>query len=183
MLEKWPLMQCTEEEKIQWFKDSVGSTIGKITLTGDRVEEIVVVDELYDTAAAALEDIPLPSEFPDQPNVSREQLERDFAAYCKQLVIRTATVEQLAIPDMTLSPEFVFIRPITSKMKIQGFLDQWDRSIGFSEGLRSMGCPLEFSLEDKKLIFGMTHMMNCLAMQSSRQTMTPSNVNMFTMDR
>lgn len=176
-------MTCSEEEKIQWFKDTIGSTIGKITLTGDRVEEIILVDELYDVAAEALSNMSLPADFPDQPNIPREQLEKDFALYCKQIMLRTATVEQLAVGD-DVSPELIFIRPVTSRMKFQGFLDHWDKSIGFSEGLQRMQCPFEYSPDEKKMLFGFAHLMNCMAMQS-RQMMANApagNPDMFKMD-
>jgi len=176
-------MTCTEEEKIQWFKDTIGATIGKITLSGDRLEEIILVEELYDIAAEALSDMPLPADFPDQPNVTRDQVERDFTAYCKQVTLRTATIEQLTVPDEDLSPEYLFIRPVTSKMKFQGFIDHWDRGIGFTEGLRAIGCPFDYSPEEKKMMFGFAHLMNCLSIQANKQAQMPSgNVDMFNMD-
>lgn len=175
-------MTCTEEEKTQWFKDTVGSTIAKITLSGDRVEELILVDELYDAASEALSNMPLPAEFPDQPNIPRENLEKDFAAYCNTIIIRTATVEQLAIAE-DVSPEIQFIRPVTTKMKFQGFLDHWDRSLGFSETLARMQCPFEFSPEEKKMLFGFAHLMNCIAMQSKQMSNAPAgNPEMFKMD-
>ncbi len=68
----------------------------------------------------------------------------DFATYCKQIIIRTATTDKLAVPDDNVSPELIFIRPITSRMKFNGFLETWDRSIGFTESLRAMGVPFDF---------------------------------------
>lgn len=171
-------MSCTEEEKIQWFKDTIGPTIAKITLTGDRVEEIIVADDLFDIAATALLEMPLPADFPDQANIPREQVQTDFADYCRQIKVRTATIEQLAIPDDTIAPEHLFIRPITAKMKVQGFVEQWDRSLGFTETLRGMGCPFDFSLEEKKMLFGFAHLMNCISMSAARQ-MPDAPVEMF----
>lgn len=173
-------MQLTDEEKVQWFKDTIGPIIGQITKTGDRVEEIVVVDELYETASDALSEIDLPADFPDQPNITREQLANDFRAYCNQIMIRTATIDHLAVPDETIPPELIFIRPITSKMRINGFIDSWDRSVGFTEGLKQIGCSFDFAPEEKKLLFGFAHLMNCISQQAARQnSMHPGQVNMF----
>lgn len=182
-LENWPLMKCTDAEKIEWFQNVVGANIAKITLSGDRVEELVVVDELYETAADAMNSMPLPESFPDQENVTRDQLARDYAEYCKQIVIRDATIEQLALPEDT-SPEFLFIRPITARMKINSFIDQWDRSMGFTEGLRAMNTPFDYTLEEKKLIFGLGHLMNCFASQHNKMmnVSSPTNANMFKLD-
>lgn len=176
-------MTCTEEEKIQWFNDTVGSTIAKITLTGDRVEEIVVVDDLYDVAAEALTNISLPADFPEQEGVSRDQLSQNFADYCKQIMIRTATVEQLSIPDETIPVDQIFIRPVTTKMKFQGFINQWDQATGFTESLRAMGTPFDFSLEEKKLFYGISVLLNCLAANNNSTREIPaSSENMFTME-
>lgn len=174
-------MKCTQEEQSEWFNDTIGSLIAKITLSGDRVEEIVVVDELYDVAAETITKINLPTDFPDQANITRDQLARDFSSYCSQIVLRTATSEQLAVVD-DISPELIFIRPITSKMKVTAFVEQWDKSIGFSETLKMMGTPFEYSFEDKKMLFGIAHLMNCMGAQSNRQmAAAPGNVNMFEM--
>lgn len=184
-LESWPLMSLDESDKIQWFKDTIGATIGKITLTGDRVEEIIVADDLYDAAAEAMLDMPLPADFPDQPGVTRDQLERDYAAYCKSILVRTATIEQLAIPETeNVAPEMQFIRPITSRMKVQGFLEHWDKTIGFTETIRMAGCPFDYTVEEKKLIFGITQALNCVAatsMKHSQQQLPKDKVNMFEM--
>lgn len=181
-LKNWPLMECSEAEITEWFKETVGPTIAKITLSGDRVEELIIVDELYDAATEALNNMPLPADFPEQPNVTKDQLERDFADYCKAIVVRTATVEQLALQDESISPEILFIRPVTTKMKFQGFLEHWDRQLGFSEGLRMLQCPFDYTPEEKKMLFGFAHMMNCLATQAKNAANQPGNVDMFKMD-
>jgi hypothetical protein len=175
-------MECTEEQKTEWFKETIGPTIAKITLSGDSVEELIIVDELYDAATEALNSMPLPADFPQQQNVTKDQLERDFADYCKQITIRTATVEQLALQDESISPEILFIRPVTTKMKFQGFLEHWDRQLGFTEGLRMLQCPFDYTTEEKKMLFGFAHMMNCLAMQARNAANQPGNVDMFKMD-
>lgn len=179
-LENWPLMSCSDEEKVQWFRETYSALIAKITLEGDRVDEIIVVDNLYDTASEALNEMPLPKDFPDQ-NVPREQVERDFTAYCKTIRIRTATFEQLAQFDENASPDQQFIRLLTVGMKMTGFIESWDRSLAFSEGLAQMGCPFNFSFDEKKLIFGLSHLMNCLALQAAKQSQESTNVEMFKM--
>ncbi len=159
-------------------------TIAKITLSGDRVEEILLVDELYDVAAEALTNMPLPLDFPEQPNITREQVEKDFSGYCQQIMLRTATIEQLAIPDDNISPEYLFIRPVTTKMKFQGYIEHWDRALCFTKGLRANQCPFDYSLEEKKLLFGLAQHLNCMASsQVSQYSAGPTgNANMFNMD-
>lgn len=171
-------MTCTEEEKIQWFKDTVGDTIAKVLLQGDTVDELIVVDQLYDCAAEALADMPLPTSFPEQQNLTREQLASNFTAFCKGIVLRTATHEQLAVVNEDLPPELIFIRPVTRGMKVHSFIESWDNQIGFSAGLKQSNCPFEFSFDDKKLLFGFSYLMSCL----SANAQEPAQPEMFKMN-
>jgi len=175
-------MSCTEEEKVQWAKDNLSSTISKFALSGDRVEEIVVVDDLYDTICTALTDVPLPLDFPIQENMTRDQIERDFKQYCSMVVVRTASIDQLALPDESIAPDVLFIRPVTSRMKYQGFIDQWDRSVGFSQALRAMGCPFEFSPDEKKLIMGLTMALGSMMQQAAGNNMPTATPDLFKID-
>lgn len=153
--------------------DFIVPTIAKITLTGDQVDEIIVIDSLFDVINEALKTAALPDEFPDQQGVTRERLAEDFREFCASITVRTANVDQLAIPDTDEVSEFMqFIRPITKKMKHQAFLEQWDRSIGFTETIRSMGCPFEFSVEEKRMLYGIAGLLNAISLNSNRQMQT-----------
>lgn len=167
------------------MKDTVVPQIAKITLQGDRVEEIIVVEDLYDVVAEAMESAPLPTDFPDQQGIARDQVEVDFREYCKSIVIRTAAIEHLAVPDPeSIPPEVQFIRPVTMSMKIQGYIEHWDGAIGFTESLRVTGCPVSFTFNEKKMIFGLLHAMNLVATMQARQVQTAGGgkVQMFDMN-
>ncbi len=155
--------------------------IAKITLNGDRVEELIVVDELYDAVAEAMDDAPLPNDFPDQEGIPKEQVEADFKEFCKSIAVRSCSLEQLVTPNPdAIPPEVQFIRPVTMGMKIQGYIEHWDAAIGFSESLKQTGCPISFSFNEKKMLFGIAHLLNVLAANQARQVQAANNgVQMF----
>ncbi len=179
-LDNWPLMSCSHEEKVEWFRDVIGARITQVLLSNDRVTEIVVVDDLYDVASEALEDMPLPDSFPDQQNITRDQLAREFSNFCKGLVIRTATLESMYTENDDVPPDLQFIGLVTEGMRIRRFIEDWDRSIGFTAGLRAVGCPFNFSFEELKLLFGFSHLMRSIAQRVGEGYQPqPENANEF----
>lgn len=180
-LDQWPLLKCEKTEQIDWFQKTILPQVIEISKQGDRLEELLVVDELFDIASEALEDAQLP-EGVTQEGINQDQLEQDFKQYCKTILIRAVSSDRLAQPEaQNLPPEVQFIRPITFGMKLQSYVEQWDEAIGFTNTLRQTGCPVSFNFTEKKMLFGIAHLLSCLGNQQKIQT--PNTNNLFTLDK
>jgi hypothetical protein len=179
-LETWTLLQKSKEEQVQWFKDTYTKRISDVTLQNDVVEEIIVVDELFETANAALADLVLPEDFPVPAGIDREKVVSDFKEYGANLNVRVAPIEHLAIQDpAALAEEEQFVRIITNGMKVRSYIEHWDAAISFTDSLRQTGSPVNFTFEEKKLIFGIIHGMNCVASTQAKQVQTSGTPQMY----
>lgn len=182
-LESWFLLQLNKEEQLQWVSDYIVPKIAQITLSSqDRVEEVVVVEQLFDLVSEALQTAELSDaviksvitvpENTELPQDTINKIREDFSAYLKQLKVRTALIDHLIVSE-DVSPDVQFIRLVTYKMRVQGFMQQWDQQIGFSQSLQSMGCPFAYNFDEMKMIFGVYHALSLFASNQAPQSESP----------
>lgn len=161
MWNDWAVPKLPEEDRRRWLQDTLVASIAQVVFKNDRVDEVVIIPDLYDDVTAVLADAKLPATFPPQEGIPKEQIEREFAAYCKGIVVRTATIEQLSTAEaMNIPPESIFIRLITANMKMVAFLDEWDKSNGLTASLLSMGSTILPSANERRLLFLFSHLMD-----------------------
>lgn len=169
-LDNWAVMQMTDEQKSQWMQDNVISQIAQISAAGDLVEEVIVLDELYEVLSIALDEAKLPDKFPDQEGLDRAQVAEEFQKFCRSILVRSTTLASLNLENIDDVEDVVlFIRPVTRSMRTNGFLDSWDQSIGLSQLLRSRGCPFLPTPNEKKLLFMISQMFDAMALSHQRQ--------------
>ena len=179
-LQNWTVLQKSEEDKVVWVKEFILPKVIQISMTEDRVEDIITIDELYSAVNTALNEATLPADFPEQSGVTREQVEKDFSDFCKTITVKVATADNLSVPDQDIDPGLVYVRLITYNMKQQSFLESWDQSIGFTAGLRSKGYPILPTMNEKRLLFFFLQMINTVSEQSQKiQAATAADMNLF----
>jgi hypothetical protein len=159
----------TQEEQKTWFETHLIPRVANFSLQGDVVEEIYIVDELFDVVAEVLSNASLPEDFPLN-GMDKEFANENFRTYCSQnIVLRPARLDQLAIPNVEIAPEMQFLRIQTTGMKLRQFLDHWDGELGFTESLKMRQIPVVPSYEDKKILFLLTYLLEHIATKAQQQ--------------
>lgn len=167
--ESWEFPKKTKLEQIEWFQENVIREIAYVTLnsinspTPDRVEEVIVHEDLIEVVNEAMHNAVLPDDV-EQPGVTREQLATEFASFCKSIPVRAYPLDKFVLPvEANLPAENQFIRIITTTLRTAAILDRWDQSIGFTQSLIQRGTPILPTLEEKKMLFFLHQLLSLVA--------------------
>lgn len=175
-LANWALTKMEKSEQEKVLSKYLLEGILEATSKGDHVEEIIVHNQIFELVAGILQSPNVPEDFEIKESAELEQ----FLAYTARIAIRSAATEQMIIPDYagTIPEEVQFVRLITSMMRRQAFIEQWDRSIGFSQFLRSRNIPLP-NPQDKGLLMYISFFNEMIQEKASKiqmATSTPNNL-------
>ena len=175
-LANWALTKMEKSEQEKVLSKYLLEGILEATSKGDHVEEIIVHSQIFELVAGILQSPNVPEDFEIKESAELEQ----FLAYTARIAIRSAATEQMIIPDYagTIPEEVQFVRLITSMMRRQAFIEQWDRSIGFSQFLRSRNIPLP-NPQDKGLLMYISFFNEMIQEKASKiqmATSTPNNL-------
>jgi hypothetical protein len=166
-LDNWAILKLPVEEQVQWFKDTVVPSVAAVSANKDRVEEIIVVENLLDVASEAMQDCQLPADFPDQKGVSREQLANDFKNYCKEIMVRGVPVDQMVLVE-DVAEDYQFIRLISFNARKNHFLQHWDNQLGVTRSLAEKGIAIIPTPEQLEQMFLFVHVIQCATEQQSK---------------
>lgn len=184
LLENWDILKLPKEERVAYFSNYLIGKILAITDAQDQVENIVVAESLFEDIDEALGSLTLPDTIKLPEGMTMEQAEQEFKQYCELISIQTVSTDQLAHPDMESRPlEETFIHITTTRMKHRGFLNYWDNSLGITSRLSAMGCPIQPSEGERRMLFLLFHMMSCMdaarAEAAAHHEETKSKVQLF----
>lgn len=182
-LENWPLLnELSHKEQLDTVRDFVCSKIVNISQQGDLVQEVYVVDAVYDLVVEALQSPILPEEFevkaPDGTSVSREILVSDFDTYCKGLTVRPTSFDNLIKPEATELEQFIYF--VTGAVRRRNFLDSWDEGIKLSETIRSNGYPGMPTYEQKELLYFFMETFKAVTRSEMQAQMNQSKIELAT---
>jgi len=153
--DNWDLPKKTFEEQVEWFQENTIAIIARTGASGDKVEEISLPGELYEALSEALENPRLPSDINVGDNTP-EQAQGVLLDWCKDIILRSALVDQMAVPKEyheQLPPEIQFIRIITMMRRQQALMDQWDEAMGLTQISQSVPGVTPFTFNEKRLAF------------------------------
>ena len=178
-LNNWDLPKKSLNEQIEWVQENIIPRVAMAMIENDVVEEIRVVDNLYEAVVTALGDAKLPSNVPVNESIPIEQVEQIFKETCARIVVRSGSVDQFALPEDVQAPEEQqFIRMISRNSKQAAFIESWDQSIGFSEGLKMYGQAVPIpSYGEKRLAFFMFHLLQMMGNVEERRRAATNTPN------
>jgi len=144
----------------------------------DLVEEVYVLDTLYDVMVEALGALELPDTFPDQPGMSREQMQSEFSSYCARIIVHPTSFEKLVTPGINEYDQF--IKFVTTNYKKSEFIRYWDQELQFTENLKAKGIPITPTYEQMEMIYLFLHAFECTTMKQMQDQQMKQKIELAT---
>lgn len=169
----WPLLQESQPDQTIWFQQMIIPQIVRVLLSDDEVDEVIVLEDLAPAAQEAFSNpsisLDLLVNLAPQFSAQAEDLKEKLEAFIPNIPIKAEIVDKLVNPMvLNLDPEILFVRIVTASVKERGYIDYWDQQIGFSRSLGERGIPVKFSYDQRKLLFGLAHLLFALNDQKSK---------------
>ncbi len=169
--QNWEIQKLPPEAQTEALRKFLSHALTSLIFGNrDTVEEVVVVEDMYQQAADALETAELPQEIQLPDGVNRADIETQFKTAVNNVLLRSMSLESINVPEGTdlekVPDNLLFIQIKTRGLKEFGALQRWNADLGYSDYV-SQTAGILVSNEELRLVFLFSKLLELLTIKSA----------------
>lgn len=178
--ESWGLHTKPLEEQVAEINRFLIPGLAFEISKGQRFEEVIVPEELFQATVEAFQNPLLPSSEDPEEQQMLEQTAPLMKAAIAQIMVKHGPLEQFfaRVDYMQAPPEMHFFRFATVGTRYQQWLRKWFHDHGFFEVLQEDMCPFDFSFNELKIIYGIARSLEGLARHEAQRIQLATDKDM-----